>query len=52
MSDYLTRRCLICARINPCRDHSADAQLSELKRNDREIERITGKNPNERLPVY
>jgi hypothetical protein len=36
----MSRRCLICANINPCREHSEDAQLSELRRNDVAIARI------------
>jgi hypothetical protein len=33
----VTRRCLICANINPCREHSQYAQDAELGRNMREI---------------
>lgn len=36
----IARRCLICANINPCRNHSEEAQEAELKRNDREIAEI------------
>lgn len=32
-----SRRCLICANINPCREHGAEAQAAELDRNDRAI---------------
>ncbi len=38
--DYLTRRCLICANINPCRKHSAQSQVEELRRNDAAIAEI------------
>lgn len=33
----MSRRCLICSNINPCRDHSAGAQDAELRRNQAEI---------------
>lgn len=36
----MSRRCLICADINPCRQHTAEAQFEELRRNCREVERI------------
>lgn len=36
----MTRRCLICANINPCREHSEADQQAELARNDREIAAI------------
>jgi hypothetical protein len=34
------RRCLVCAALNPCSEHSAADQARELARNDREIRRI------------
>lgn len=40
MSDYISRRCLLCANINPCRQHSAQEQVDELRRNDAEIAEI------------
>lgn len=39
---YDSRRCLICARLNPCLNHSAPAQRAELARNDAEIAKIRG----------
>lgn len=33
----VSRRCLICANLNPCRAHSTDDQIAELARNDAEI---------------
>lgn len=38
----MSRRCLICANINPCSRHSEQDQVDELARNDREIARIKG----------
>lgn len=29
----MSRRCLICSNINPCREHSGDAQDKELRDN-------------------
>lgn len=37
----MSRRCLICANINPCRLHSTDAQDAELRRNKAEIRRLS-----------
>ena len=36
----ISRRCLICANINPCSLHSGREQASELARNDAAIARI------------
>jgi hypothetical protein len=36
----ISRRCLICANINPCREHSEQEQEAELARNDAAIARI------------
>jgi hypothetical protein len=33
----MSRRCLICANINPCSEHSGAAQDRELARNDAAI---------------
>lgn len=33
----MSRRCLICSNINPCRDHSEEAQDAELRRNTHEV---------------
>lgn len=38
----MTRRCLICAKLNPCAEHSEADQQAELARNDREIQRLRG----------
>lgn len=38
----MSRRCLICADINPCGQHSADVQEAELARNIRAIGDIQG----------
>ena len=39
----IARRCLICANLNPCKQHSNAAQWEELRRNDAEIARIKAK---------
>ena len=31
----MSRRCLICANINPCAEHSSEAQDDELRENTR-----------------
>lgn len=36
----MSRRCLICSNINPCREHSDAAQDAELDRNLRAIREI------------
>jgi hypothetical protein len=36
----MSRRCLICANVNPCRKHSYDEQDAELARNDRAIREL------------
>lgn len=36
----MSRRCLICSNINPCRAHSGAAQEAEFDRNSREVRRI------------
>jgi hypothetical protein len=36
----MSRRCLICSNINPCRNHSEQAQADELRRNDETVARI------------
>lgn len=41
----MSRRCLICANINPCREHSEADQSAELARNDAAIARIRGGQP-------
>lgn len=40
-----TRRCLICANTNPCREHSAVEQAEELRRNDAAIASIRHPSP-------
>jgi hypothetical protein len=40
MTQHISRRCLICAALNPCRQHSAEDQRAELARNDAEIAKI------------
>jgi hypothetical protein len=35
-----SHRCLICANINPCSQHSGQAQRDELRRNDAAIAAI------------
>lgn len=39
----ISRRCLICANLNPCRDHSEADQEAELARNDAAIALIHGR---------
>lgn len=48
----MSRRCLICANINPCRLHSEADQDAELARNDREIARIRGEQPADPSPWH
>jgi hypothetical protein len=36
----MTRRCLICSKLNPCSEHSHADQMAELARNDAEIAQI------------
>lgn len=36
----MSRRCLICDNVNPCRKHSYDQQDAELARNDRAIREL------------
>lgn len=36
----MSRRCLICANINPCRDHSEAEQHAELDRNDVAVKKL------------
>lgn len=36
----MTRRCLICAALNPCTIHTEADQRAELARNDAAIARI------------
>lgn len=38
----MSRRCLICANINPCREHSGSEQDAELSRNQRAIANYSG----------
>jgi len=41
----MSRRCLICANINPCRCHSHAAQEAEFDRNCREIRKLQSMTP-------
>jgi len=36
----ISRRCLICAAINPCSEHSQEDQRVELARNDAAIAKL------------
>lgn len=40
-----SRRCLICANMNPCSKHSEEAQRQELSRNDEAVALIRASNP-------
>lgn len=41
----MSRRCLMCARLNPCPDHPADVQAAELRRNDEAVAAIRATEP-------
>ncbi len=43
--EYPSRRCLICANINPCREHPSQGQRDELRANDAAIARIRKAQP-------
>lgn len=44
----MSRRCLICANFNPCRQHSHDEQEAEFDHNVREIRKIKLETRNDR----
>lgn len=46
----MTRRCLICANLNPCRQHTEREQMAELRRNDAAVAAIPSTEP--ARPLY